>query len=97
VARDVGGGGVALGELRLVAVEDGALVPARHGCGCGGGGERGARACGCGCGWEWRGGKTARGEEEWRERGNRQDLAGKRLVFWREEAVVVLWLLLVLV
>ena len=28
VAGDVGGGGVALGELRLVAVEDGALIPA---------------------------------------------------------------------
>jgi hypothetical protein len=54
------------------------------GCG-GGGGEREARACGCG--GEWWGGKTARGEEEWREQGNRQDLAGKRLVFWRERAL----------
>jgi hypothetical protein len=90
VAGDVGGGGVALGELRLVAVEDGALVPARHGCGgCGGsgggGGERETRA------WLRYGksGKTAMGVEDWREEGNREDLAGKRWVFWRDEAVAV--------
>ena len=43
VAGEVGGwvaAGAAAGELRLVAVEHGALVPARHRCG---GGERGMR------------------------------------------------------
>lgn len=43
VAGEVGSwvaAGAAAGELRLVAVEHGALVPARHRCG---GGERGMR------------------------------------------------------
>jgi hypothetical protein len=34
-------------------------------------------------------GKAARGVEDWREEDNREDLAGKRWVFWREEAVVL--------
>jgi len=48
VAGEVGGwvaAGAAAGELRLVAIEHGALVPARHRCG---GGERGMRV-------RWRG------------------------------------------
>jgi hypothetical protein len=43
VAGEVGGwvaAGAAAGELRLVAVEHGALVPARHRCGGGEGGMR---------------------------------------------------------
>jgi hypothetical protein len=58
VAAEVGGwvaARAAAGELRLVAVEYGALVPTRHGCGCGGGGGggglgRGMRVRGCGLG-----------------------------------------------
>jgi hypothetical protein len=34
-------------------------------------------------------GKAARVVEDWREEDNREDLAGKRWVFWREEAVVL--------
>lgn len=72
VAGEVGGwvaAGAAAGELRLVAVEHGALVPARHSCGAG---ERGMRVRrrgrrrwdGVGCGGkgvieEGFGGKTA--------------------------------------
>jgi hypothetical protein len=41
VPGEVGGGVAArAGELRLVAVEHGALIPTRHGCGCGGGSAR---------------------------------------------------------
>jgi hypothetical protein len=51
VAGEVGGGVAArTGELRLVAVEHGALVPTRHGCGCvcgGGARERRMRVTRC--------------------------------------------------
>jgi hypothetical protein len=73
VPGEVGGGVAArAGELRLVAVEHGALIPTRHGCGCGGGGggarERRLRVTRCELGiaddGEGRGGGGKREIEE---------------------------------